>query len=384
MLFKISLITLPAAFLSVLPTAFILLSVLSFSSNTHAESKWWDDMDVYVGAGLGQSSLTPYHLTSQDYTIDERSNAAWKFTAGFDVNDYVSLEGYYSDLGRSNISSDTLGDGKIDYRMAGADVLLYYWSEGEKREPNSLSLYAKAGFNHTNTHHSDHVEVNKDVRKAFAGLGAEVYLENHFSVRFEFESYNADASLLSLNLVKRFGFNSSKKEFVAMVETLPVTEAGPKIAFLMPVVIDSDLDGVLDDEDQCPDTGSGVAIDEFGCDDLKAIVNGLVSQLEFDVNSDNLTQASQVSLDHIVEILTVETAMDIQVMVNAESLGIKGSTEDLPASRAAVVVLYLTEHGIADDRVSVIASNRKNAVEKADSTTAGAQISLVEFILTVH
>lgn len=387
MLFKTSLITIPTAFLSVLRTAFIVLSVLSVSLNSHAESNWWDEMDVYVGAGVGQSSLTPYHLTSNEYDVDERSNAAWKLTAGFDVNDYVSLEGYYSDLGSTTLSSDTLNDGKVGYRMAGADALLYYWSEGEKRLPNSLALYVKAGLNQTNTYHSRNIEENNDVRKAFAGLGAEVYLENHFSVRFEFESYNADASLLSLNLVKRFGFNSKKtvkREFVAVVEELPVTAAGPKVAFLIPVVLDSDLDGMLDDEDQCLNTLQGVVIDEFGCDNLKGIVDGLVENLQFDENTHNLTQASQAELDKIVGILNVGTAIGLKVTVYAENAGRTGYVENLSENRAESVLSYLAERGIASERMSAVGDTKEKPVADADLATADAKNSLVEFTLTTH
>lgn len=387
MLFKTSLITIPTAFLSVLRTAFIVLSVLSVSLNSHAESNWWDEMDVYVGAGVGQSSLTPYHLTSNEYDVDERSNAAWKLTAGFDVNDYVSLEGYYSDLGSTTLSSDTLNDGKVGYRMAGADALLYYWSEGEKRLPNSLALYVKAGLNQTNTYHSRNIEENNDVRKAFAGLGAEVYLENHFSVRFEFESFNADASLLSLNLVKRFGFNSKKtvkREFVAVVEELPVTAAGPKVAFLIPVVLDSDLDGMLDDEDQCLNTLQGVVIDEFGCDNLKGIVDGLVENLQFDENTHNLTQASQAELDKIVGILNVGTAIGLKVTVYAENAGRTGYVENLSENRAESVLSYLAERGIASERMSAVGDTKEKPVADADLATADAKNSLVEFTLTTH
>ena len=387
MLFKTSLITIPTAFLSVLRTAFIVLSVLSVSLNSHAESNWWDEMDVYVGAGVGQSSLTPYHLTSNEYDVDERSNAAWKLTAGFDVNDYVSLEGYYSDLGSTTLSSDTLNDGKVGYRMAGADALLYYWSEGEKRLPNSLALYVKAGLNQTNTYHSRNIEENNDVRKAFAGLGAEVYLANHFSVRFEFESFNADASLLSLNLVKRFGFNSKKtvkREFVAVVEELPVTAAGPKVAFLIPVVLDSDLDGMLDDEDQCLNTLQGVVIDEFGCDNLKGIVDGLVENLQFDENTHNLTQASQAELDKIVGILNVGTAIGLKVTVYAENAGRTGYVENLSENRAESVLSYLAERGIASERMSAVGDTKEKPVADADLATADAKNSLVEFTLTTH
>lgn len=387
MLFKILHITVPFSFLSVLRTAFIIVSMLSVTLKANADSHWWDEMDVYVGAGIGQSSLTPYHLTNNNYDVEERSNGAWKLTAGLDVNDYISLEGYYSDLGSSDLSSDTLDDGKIDYRMAGADALLYFWSEDKKRAPNSLALYAKAGLNYTNTYHSSNIEENTDLRKAFAGLGAEVYLENYFSIRFEFESYNADASLLSLNLMKRFGFNSQrsrKSDFTGMVEALPVTAAGPKIAFIMPVVLDSDVDGMLDDEDQCLETEKGVVIDEFGCDNLQVIVDGLVAPLQFDKNTSHLTQVSHAELDSIAEILKAGMAINVEVNVYAEDINDVEYIKGLSKHRAESVIAYLVEKGIAAERMLATGYEKEKPVVEANSVATGAQNPLVEFILTIY
>lgn len=356
----------------------IVFTALSISSSANAGDEPWNEMDLYISAGFGQSSITPHHITSTGYVPDDRSLEAWKLTGGLDINDHISIEGYYSDLGNINLSSRTLADINVGYRMTGADVIFHYWTKDEKRMPGSIALYAKAGLNHTETYHSRNFEENNRVRKLFGGLGAEMYLKNHFSVRFEFESYNADASLISLNLVKRFGFNSrrlEKKEFVAMVEKLPITEAGPKIAFLVPVVLDSDLDGVLDDEDQCLDTLKNVEIDESGCENLKAIIDRLAAQLKFDLSTDTLTQASQKELDRIVDKLTTSTAFNIEVQVYADN-------KNLSEKRAEAVISYLVAKGISSHRISALAYGKENPVIDANSTASHEQNPRVEFILT--
>lgn len=368
-------------FITILRTALIALPVLSVSLSVNAEDEWWSDMDLYLGAGLGQSSITPYHITSKDYYVVDRSRAAWKLTGGLDVNDYISIEGYYSDLGSTKLSSDSLDDADIGYRMAGADMILHYWAEGEERLPGSIALYAKAGLNHTDTYHSNNIEENDGVRKLFAGLGAEVYLQQGFSVRFEVESYNADASLLSLNLVKRFGFNSKKlkkDKFITMIEQLPETAAGPRIAFLVPVVLDSDLDGILDDEDQCPDSIKSIAIDEFGCNNLRRYVNDIVSQVEFNSDSESLTQASHLELDKVINLLITSTAINVEVQVHGDA----SHSDQLSQKRAESIASYLTEKGIASDRVSAVGDDEEQPLVDDHSSTGSEQNKKVELILT--
>lgn len=222
------------------------------------------DMSAYLGAGIGQSDLSPQHVKDQGFTIDDFSQTSWKLTGGLDVNKTMSVEAYYSDLGRTSLSPNA----EIGYRMLGADAIFHYWAQGEERLPGSIALYAKAGLNHTNTYSRGRVEENNDLRRLFAGIGAELFWSQKFSLRLEFESYNADASLLSLNVIKRFGLGSKRspqKEFIEMVKQLPKPAAGPRIVVITPVVIDSDLDGYLDDEDQCPATQKGMVVDQFGC-----------------------------------------------------------------------------------------------------------------------
>jgi outer membrane protein OmpA-like peptidoglycan-associated protein len=380
-LFKTPLKSTPTAFLTGLRSALIMSSALSVSLSASAE--WWDEMDGYVGVGVGQSYLSPHHVTNQGYSVEDHTQAAWKLTGGWDINDYVSVEGYYGDIGSTGLSPEA----DIGYRMAGADAIFHYWAKGEERILGSIALYAKAGLNYTNTYHSSNVEEHDGLRKLFGGLGAEVYLPQKFSVRFEFESYNADASLLSLNLVKRFGFNSktsTQKEFVAMVEQLPETAAGPKVVVLIPVVLDSDLDGLLDDEDQCPDTAKDTAVDEFGCVNLKGNIDGVISNVQFDSNSDRLTQASKLGLDNVANLLVTSTAVNVEVQAHSDNTGSARYNKNLSQKRAESVVSYLVEKGVAADRMSAMGYGEEKPVADNNTTSGRAKNRRVEFILTTH
>lgn len=370
-----------AFFLTGLRSALIMSSALSIPLAAVAE--WWDEMDGYVGVGVGQSYLSPHHVTNQGYSVEDHTQAAWKLTGGWDVNHNVSFEGYYGDIGSTGLSPEA----DIGYRMAGADAIFHYWAKGEARIPGSIALYAKAGLNYTNTYHSSNVEEHDGLRKLFGGLGAEVYLPEKFSVRFEFESYNADASLLSLNLVKRFGFNSkaaTQKEFVEMVKQLPETAAGPKVVVLIPVVLDSDLDGLLDDEDQCPDTAKDTTVDEFGCVNLKGDIDGLISNVQFDSNSDHLTQAGKLGLDNVANVLVARTAVNIEVQVHSDNTGSARYNKNLSQKRAESVVSYLAEKGIAAGRMSAIGYGEEKPVFENNAESGRTNNRRVELVLTIH
>jgi outer membrane protein OmpA-like peptidoglycan-associated protein len=371
----------PSVFFTGIRNALIATTLLSGSLNANADV--WDEMDLYVGAGIGQSDLSPQHAEDQGFSIDDNSQNAWKITGGVDVNDYVSVEGYFSDLGSTGLSSNA-GDGDIGYRMAGADVILHYWAKGEARTQGSIALYAKAGLNDTNTYSNGNVEEDGDVRNIFGGLGAELYLPQKFSVRFEFESYNDDASLFSLNLVKRFGFESKKaeqKEFVTMVETLPETASGPSIVMLAPVVLDSDLDGLSDDNDQCPDTSKGMSVDKVGCATFMGEVSDVIANVQFETNSSFLTEEGKVALNEIADILASNTTIDMEVQAHSDNTGSAGYNKMISQKRAVSVVKYLAEKSIAQSRLTSLGFGEENPIAD-NNTKAGRAINRrVEFKL---
>ncbi|MFQ3170992.1 MAG: OOP family OmpA-OmpF porin, partial [Oleispira sp.] len=385
--------------------ALIVASMVLASGSANAE--WTDEANIYVGAGIGQSRLNP-DIENSSYTIDENSQLAWKLTGGLDLNDYISIEGFYSDLG--NVKLDP--DGEIRYQMFGANGLLHIWAYGDEREKGSIALYAKAGVNHMTNDSSDVGYDKINTTQLMGGIGVEAYFKNKFSVRLEIESYDTDASLISLNLVKRFGFKSKKveqkelidmvdsmvslnlanryrleseqvaqKEFVTMVDSLPETASGPGVVMLAAVVIDSDLDGLLDDDDECPNTPKGMKVDNVGCATFIGDVSNLISNVQFETDSSIITEPSKVVLNNVADLLLSHTTIDVEVQAHTDNMGSAVHNKSLSQSRAKSVVKYLTEKSIAEFRFKLFGFGEEKPIAD-NNTKAGRAINRrVEFKL---
>jgi len=353
---------------------------------------WWDEMDLYAGAGFGQSYLAPA-VSGTQYSIDDHTQDAWKLSAGWDWNDHISIEGYYSNLGSVALNPG----GEMGYRMLGGNAMLHYWARGGERVKGSIALYAKAGLNHMTNNGEGVSYESKNQGQLFGAIGAELYLPQKFSVRFEIDSYDTDASLFSLNIIKRFGFKSrtpslpplpivdknaqQKEQFVAMVEELPATAAGPKVAQLIPVVLDSDLDGLLDDEDQCPYTPKGVDVNELGCATYKGKIGDLIANVQFEVDSASLTEPSKIALNEIADMLVTYEAVKIEVQAHSDSTGSAIYNKKLSQKRADSVVRYLGSKQISVQRLTGLGYGEEKPI--ADNATASGRSKnrRVEFIL---
>jgi outer membrane protein OmpA-like peptidoglycan-associated protein len=273
---------------------------------------------------------------------------------------------------------------KIAYRMMGGDAMLHYWAYGKERMEGSIALYAKAGLNHMTNNGNNVRYENNNTIQLFGGVGAEVYLPRKFSVRFEIESYDTDAALLSLNLVKRFGFKSKKveqKEFVAMVEALPETASGPSIVMLAPVVLDSDLDGLLDDDDQCPNSPKGTPVDEVGCSKVDKKMDELITKLQFESNSSLLEKSSKIDLNEIASLLVNYPDVNIEVQAHSDDSGSSDYNKMLSQMRAYSVIRYLEGKNIARSRLEAIGFGEEQPIAD-NNTSAGRAINRrVEFVL---
>ena len=356
----------------------VVIAVLILSTSWSASAEWWNEMDVYVGAGLGQSHLAP-SLGGSGYSIDDHTQNAWKLTAGWDLNDHLSIEGYYSDLGRVKLDPSA----KIGYRMMGGDAMLHYWAYGDERKKGSVALYVKAGLNHM-TNNGNRVSYEKNnTMQLFGGVGVELYLRRKFSVRFEIESYDSDAALLSLNLVKRFGFKSKKvvqKKIIAVAEPLPEKTVLIPVV-LLPVVLDSDLDGLLDNEDQCPNTPKGMTVDEFGCAKMNAKMNALITKLQFESNSAVLTEPSKMALNEIASMLLKYVDTQVEVQAHSDNTGPSDYNKKLSQKRADAVVQYLEKQSIDRSRLEPLGFGEDKPIAVNNTKAGRAKNRRVEFIL---
>lgn len=388
----------------------IALPLLLVSPVTVAD--WADEMDVYVGAGIGQSYLTP--PTGSGNSIDDDTGDAWKLTAGVDLTDNISVEGYYADLGHAELDSGN----DVDFSMQGLDAIFHYWAKGEERAEGSVALYAKAGVNYINT---ESYYKRDDSANIMVGLGAEMYLPHNFSVRLEGEKYYADADLFSVNLVKRFGFRSNessqqsaqeatrklaqqsaeeakqsaeeakqKKADELAKQKKAMAEEVAKATPVNPVLVDVDGDGVADDIDQCLGTTKGSNVDANGC----AVYSGAVgesisseelqfdaSDIQFNVNSATPTAASKAALDKVAKVLTNYGTLNVEVQAHSDSSGAAAYNKTLSQKRADAVVAYLTEKGIDASRLTSVGYGEEKPI--ADNATAAGRTKnrRVEFVV---
>lgn len=343
----------------------VLIPALLLSHSAVAEEKWWDEMDLYVGAGIGQSLLN-FPTPTAGESISDNTGDAWKITAGIDLNDHISVEGYYADLGKAKLDPSN----EYTFRMQGVDAILHYWVRGEERAEGSVALYAKAGLAYIDTHMS---QSRDESTNAHVGLGAELYLPYDFSVRLEAESYYADASLFSINLIKRFGFRSK--------------EAGTS---LIEEPLDSDSDGISDDFDQCPNTPDNSEVNEVGCSIFVGEVGSSIGseefqfeskQLQFNLNSASLTASSKSILDKVASMLTAYKTMKIEVQAHSDSSGAAAYNKKLSQQRAESVVEYISSKNIDSNRLVPVGYGEAKPIASNNTVAGRAENRRVELIL---
>lgn len=367
--------------------------LLSSNLAVAADADWAEKMDIYVGAGIGQSYLTP--PTRSGHSLDDTTGDAWKITAGVDLTDYISIEGFYADLGRATV--DPSGD--VSFRMQGADAIFHYWAKGVEREEGSVALYAKTGISWINTDQNFKRDHTTNIK---VGLGGEMYLPHNFSVRLEAEKYYADADMFSVSLVKRFGFRTSeasKRSAEEAARKLAEDAAREKAAQEKALaeklareaaMADSDQDGVIDSIDKCAGTAKETKVDETGCAVYVGTVGESISSeelkfdatdIKFEVNSGTPTASSIDALDKAASVLSSYGAIKVEVQAHSDSSGSAAYNKKLSQKRAVSVVNYLVSKGVDASRLTAVGvGEARPAVD--NSTAAGrAKNRRVEFVV---
>jgi len=141
---------------------------------------------------------------------------------------------------------------------------------------------------------------------------------------------------------------------------------------------DSDGDGVTDDIDKCPDTPKGVAVDAEGCpldtdgdgvpdhldkcpqtprgatvDEVGCMQQLILNNVEFVVNSSELTAGSKASLDQVADALRGRPDVkSMSVIGHTDSTGSDVYNQRLSERRAAAVADYLRRSGTSNRFIS--------------------------------
>ncbi len=133
-------------------------------------------------------------------------------------------------------------------------------------------------------------------------------------------------------------------------------------------VVDSDGDGVPDNADKCPGSPSDKPVDAKGC----TIVSVVLDNVQFELNSSELTPGSSESLDKVVNAMNEYPDLRIQIQAHTDSMGDAAYNQSLSEKRATSVRAYLVDKGVAADRMEVKGFGESKPI--ADNSTRAGRV----------
>ena len=384
----------------------------------------------YMGIGVGQSLLDPDPDTNNTgYKVDDDTDFGGKLFLGYDLMDFWSIEGFYADLGSAAMTHPSKADGDIDYKAYGLETLLHF--------PNTkpgLSGFLKLGVGKVKTE-SDVVPID-DVEdtQVFGGLGLEYQFESTISLRGEYQYFDEDAQLVTLNLLKRFGgaeppppppvveepkdsdgdgvidekdkcpgtppgtrvdvtgcaIDSDNDGVIDTHDKCPNTPQGVKVdatgcQFVVEVEIDSDSDGVIDKHDRCPETPEGTQVDAHGCPFVTQQVidqfTGVLEGVNFHTNSARLTGEAMSILNGVARQLLEHPEVNVIIVGHTDSVGPADRNKALSLERAKSVARYLVSRGVDRSRLKYAGRGEEEPIASNATAAGRAKNRRVEFIV---
>jgi len=339
----------------------------------------------YAGVGGLVSQVEPKADHVPDVRLDETQSSGIGAAIGYDLSSYLSIEGHYASLGEATLTPN----GSIDYQVGGISALLYLRNHAANRSlRQGFSLFGRIGAGVMENESTDVVFERVNDFHLLAGAGAEYGFSNNIGVRLEAVGHDVDAIYAQLALVYRLAGNQSSKP--ERLSTIGVSNSSSVLAINIPnanvtkpseilssAVVDSDGDGVIDDEDKCNDTVAGTPIRTDGCNYFNGVVEGIV----FTSDSDLLTLEARGVLGRIVNVLIKYPQAKIIIGAHTDGVGPRAENLLLSKMRAVAVTRFLVERGIDGSRIAPKAYGETKPLQSNRSAEGRAANRRVEIYL---
>lgn len=135
--------------------------------------------------------------------------------------------------------------------------------------------------------------------------------------------------------------------------------------------LDTDRDGVYDYLDKCPETPTGAEVDDRGC--------WVLRNLKFNTNKWDIKKQYYPILDNVVTVLRENPSLSVEIQGHTDSRGTEKYNQKLSEKRARSVVEYIAGKGIKPDRLKALGFGLKkpiasNATEDGRATNRRVEL----------
>ncbi len=164
------------------------------------------------------------------------------------------------------------------------------------------------------------------------------------------DSPEGEALLKEIAKIGGCGFFSKADELMTSAGMAAFVEKvflNKKPAAAAPVVkqrVDSDGDGVYDEDDKCPGTPKGAKVNAQGC--------WVLSHVLFDFDKAEIKPVAYPLLDEVVVIFGKNPGMKVDLQGHCDNIGTPEYNAGLSLKRANAVKKYLISKGVAENRLT--------------------------------
>ena len=327
--------------------------------------------NFYVGAGLGFTKLEPDTRELFNTEANDTSSVGFQFLAGINVNQWLSLEFNLTDLGAAGFDNGA----EIEYQQYGASALFYAPRRAVLFGKRSIVAFGRIGYGVLENTSSGDIEFEQvNSNHLLFGLGAEYLTRGNWGARLE--GYQFDEDILYVQLALIYRFRRKLIPYVPSVETSRDPVRVPSARIVEPVIpeknpvttqrrqqtvtavpqarlplsIDADQDGVVNDLDKCKFTLSTAQVNSKGCHFFKEKLRGVT----FLSGSGELTGLSKRILDDVASELVDYPKFRFIISSHTDNVEIRNVKSDLSQQRADVVVDYLVSRGVNKSNLTVV------------------------------
>jgi OmpA-OmpF porin, OOP family len=332
----------------------IAIALAATSASTFAAEK---EEGFYIGA-FGDYYDSSWRNMRDQAGLDVNESTGWGVEVGYRFSDYWSARLEYADMDFNAFDKVAGNRNNIDGERYGIDAL-YHFDGGP--------FYGLFGIKE--------MDVVTDNTFLNAGVGYQHFITDGFFVNAETAVYQGlDRGYTDVNA--KLGINYLFGQSSAPV--VPVQPAPEPVV----VPVDSDNDGVVDAQDNCPNTPMVDAVDANGCTlymDKEVTVKLLVT-FPHDV-----AEVPNRYFDDIKDVADfMKQNSDVTVMLegHASAPGDAAYNQTLSEKRAKDVATALVEDGIAQSRISTIGYGEDRLKNPAQTLAANAENRRVEAQLT--